>query len=70
MRKLMRINRTNNEVIKEYNIRDDEKVIYAEEKIFIVSTKEYDKYIKGEIETYDFDDVSYETENNEILVIE
>lgn len=70
MKKIIRIDKANNEIIKEYEIRDYENVIYVEGKIFIVSTKEYNKYIEGEIETYDFDDAPYETEGNEILVIE
>lgn len=68
-RKIIRINK--GEVVNEYSIRDDEKIVVIEGILYILSEVEYQKLIKGEIEIWEIDDAPYESnEEGEMLVFE
>ena len=72
---IKRINKNTGEVLNQYNLHVNEKIIYIENTIYIVTNEEYDKYILGQIEPFEFNDAPYELgeyllTEEEMLVIE
>ena len=58
------------EIEHEYKVRNDEKIVYIENTLYIVTDDELKKYVSGEIENFEFDDAAYELEENEIFIFE
>lgn len=71
MKQIIRYNTKDKEIINEYMLfNSNEKVIQINNAIYIVTTEEFNKYINGEIEPFEFDEPSFELEENEIFIFE
>lgn len=66
---IIRKNFKTDEVVNEYELRDDEFIIMKDHALYIVTQDELDKLQSGEIEEYELSDSPYELESDEIFII-
>ena len=68
MKQIIRYNTKDKEIINEYMVLNNEKVIQINNTIYIATREEFNKYINGEIEPFEFDEPAFELEENEIFI--
>lgn len=68
---LKRVNNKTGEVLNTYELYNDETIIVLDGVLYIVTKEEYDKYLAGELEDFEFKEAGFYTEGeNYILKIE
>ena len=63
MAAIERINRTTGNLVKVYEVYEDEEIIFVDGVLYIVKKDEYIKYMNGEIDTYGFREAGFDIEN-------
>ena len=68
MKSLIRYNIKEKFIIKSYPIYEDEIIVQIDNAIYVITQKEFEKYINGEIEVFEFNEPSFELEENEMFI--
>ena len=63
MAAIERINRAKGNIVKVYEVYDDEEIISIDGVLYIVKKDEYIKYMDGAIDTYEFSEAGLDIEN-------
>ena len=67
---ILRKNIKTGEVINEYELRSNEIAFMQDGTLYIVTPDELERYERGEIEDYEFDDAPYCLEKDEIFIMQ
>ena len=63
MAAIERINKVTGNIVKVYEIYEDEEIISIDGVLYIVKKDEYVKYMDGAIDTYEFSEAGLDVEN-------